>query len=562
MAKDKIKFNAKKTDVFLKKHYAIIILVLIMILGLYFRLYHLNYPAIGYHNQKEIHYLTEARDFAKDGFFEHGFFIPERGSYNHEKHPDGIHGDTFPITQIIGAAMFGMFGYELWAARLPGMLMNLFTILLVYLFLKKLFKREDIALTAAALTAINPLFVFYSHNFQLINACLFFMMLSGYFFLRWKESKKMVDIILTSVFLSIATMSKYPFLVIIVPLLFIFPYKDLIKKPKKYWPGLGIAIVIFLFLVGGWFLHEVNHQPQIEGVGDSYEFKAIDPGKIFSEQFKQSTPYYLADNFTTLGFWFAIIGLVGGLIMFFLKKKKEQDWFFIGCIVASILFVLIMAGKLAGHNYHYFPIAPIVIFFMAYFMLLVANTISGVLKKYRVVIKSLFIIVLILLVLTPSIQAKNRQFDQQFFGLDVAGDYINQAKSPGDEMINSGHQSYGLTWNGDIKSTRGIPTTVEELQVLESERNIQWIFLYEYQTGRISQMRANPELWNYVQQNYKLKQLGFFQNQQQINLVYYILKKGGSFNESGLNDLVQGKQILTKTYETSKQQITFSYMNI
>lgn len=555
-------FDMKKTSVFLKKHYVLIILILIMFLGLYFRLYHLDYPAIGYHNQKEVHYLTEAREFTRTGFFENGFFIPQRGSYDHEKHPDGIHGDTFPIIQIFAAGMFGLFGYELWAARLPGMLLNLFTILLVYLVLEKLFKREDIALTAAALTAINPLFVFFSHNFQLINACLFFMMLSAYFFLRWKESQKMLDIILTSVFLSIATMSKYPFLVIIVPLLFIFPYKTTIKKPKDYWPGLAIAIIIFLLLVGGWFLHEVNNQPQIEGIGDSYEAQAINPRMLFSDQFKQSAKPYAADSFTIIGFWFAIVGIIASIIMFFTKKKKETDWFIIGCFAGIIIFMLVMASKVAGHNYHYFPITPLVIIFIAYFIVLVANTISDLLKKQKALIKTLFIIILILLVLTPSIQAKNRQFDQQYFGLDVAGDYINQEKSPDDEMIGSGHQSYGVTWNGDMKSTRGIPTTVEELRVLESERNIQWIFLYEYQTGRISQMRANPELWSYVQQNYELKQLGFFQNQQQINLVYYVLKKGGSFNESGLNDLVQGKQIQTKMYETSKQKITFSYINI
>ena len=47
------------------------ILILFLLLGLYLRIYHLNYPSIGYHNMKENEYLDEAYFFKTDGNWLH-----------------------------------------------------------------------------------------------------------------------------------------------------------------------------------------------------------------------------------------------------------------------------------------------------------------------------------------------------------------------------------------------------------------------------------------------------------------------------------------------------------
>ena len=56
---------------FIRKNWNLILLIAIIIFGFYLRSYHINYPVIGYHNMKETHYLTEARNFARDGFLSH-----------------------------------------------------------------------------------------------------------------------------------------------------------------------------------------------------------------------------------------------------------------------------------------------------------------------------------------------------------------------------------------------------------------------------------------------------------------------------------------------------------
>ena len=94
-SKEKNEF--KEIIIFLKKNWAFIILIAIFLFGLHLRSYHLDYPVIGYHNWKETHYLTEARNFADEGFFKHGIFVPEYDYPKPARDPSGVHADTFPM---------------------------------------------------------------------------------------------------------------------------------------------------------------------------------------------------------------------------------------------------------------------------------------------------------------------------------------------------------------------------------------------------------------------------------------------------------------------------------
>jgi len=62
----KLNFNWLK-----KVNWIPILLVAFLILGLFLRTYHLNFPSIGYHNMKENEYLDEAYFFLNEGNFLH-----------------------------------------------------------------------------------------------------------------------------------------------------------------------------------------------------------------------------------------------------------------------------------------------------------------------------------------------------------------------------------------------------------------------------------------------------------------------------------------------------------
>ena len=90
-----------------KLNYSIILLVFFLFMGFYLRFYHVDYPVIGYHNWKSAHYLTEARNFADEGFFKAGFFVPLRDTMNQiNEQPNGAHADTFPLDPIIIGFLF------------------------------------------------------------------------------------------------------------------------------------------------------------------------------------------------------------------------------------------------------------------------------------------------------------------------------------------------------------------------------------------------------------------------------------------------------------------------
>ena len=194
-----------------KLNYSIILLVFFLFMGFYLRFYHVDYPVIGYHNWKSAHYLTEARNFADEGFFKAGFFVPLRDTMNQiNEQPNGAHADTFPLDPIIIGFLFKFFGPSLKLARFVEILFSMGSILAFYLLIKELFNREILALMCAFLAAINPLFVFFTHNIQVVNSALFFMILGSYFYAKWlKNIKKSKLLVFAALFIAISAMTKY-----------------------------------------------------------------------------------------------------------------------------------------------------------------------------------------------------------------------------------------------------------------------------------------------------------------------------------------------------------------
>jgi 4-amino-4-deoxy-L-arabinose transferase-like glycosyltransferase len=292
-----------------KKYLYLMVLAGILVYGYALRNYHVDYPVIGYHNWKETHYLTEARNFARDGFFAHGFFIPEWDYPALKANPAGAHTDTFPMTSVLTAIGFRLFGIDLAVARTISILFSLGTIVIMYLLVLRLSDRQDFALTAALLTALNPLFVFFSHNTQLVNQGVFFMLCAAYFYVKWLHDKKGSSLILTSVFLTLGTITKYSFFVITVPMLFTFPWKRLMKW-ERYGMHFIVAALIFL-AVPGWLLYNKAHNAEIGGYSATSDvmesFRSV--GVVFTSQFWTTMRAYFADNFSLLGVYLALAGL-------------------------------------------------------------------------------------------------------------------------------------------------------------------------------------------------------------------------------------------------------------
>jgi len=564
---DELTFDFKKANKFLKNDWNWIILIIILIGAFYFRSYHLDYPVIGYHNWKEVHYLSEARNFARDGFFKYGFFIPAFDYPSIKSSPTGAHTDTFPTASIITGFFFKIFGETLKVARVVSITISIFTVLFTYLFLRRMFKRDDIALLGSALLAINPLNIFFSHNTQMINPGLLFMIISGWFYFKWHEEKNYHDLVWTALFFMLSFITKYSFFVFAIPLFFTFPIvkevKLAFKKKKNLKPIIISVLIIVIFSL------QLLQIGESEGKVSSFvtlNKGLLVPRNIFKEGFWATQEAYTKDNFTMIGLTFAILGLIFISIK---QKKGLAEKFTLHFIWGSVLWFLISSNKLAGHNYYYYSLIPLFIILVSYCFMFISVNISNLIKlKWT---KWIFMILLIATLISPSMDAKDRMFNTQFFGLDIAGDYIKYNKEEGDRIIHSSHQAYGILWHGDIKGTSSIPTTLEDFKFAEDEIGTNWLFIYNWDFAKVSQ---NRELWAHISENYRLVQTAFTANQNQLtNLYYFLFRKGGSFNESliepngNLNiqvfsKFVQDKPMITQTYEFTTGSPSIYFVNI
>jgi len=549
----KSEFDAKDILKFFKKNWNWIVLAIILIIGFNLRVYHLDYPVVGYHNWKEVHYLTEARNFAEDGFFKYGFFIPAHDYPHIDQDLRGAHTDTFPTVSVIVGFFFKIFGVKLAVARLVNIFLVLGAVFFLYLIMKKLFKREGLALTTALLASINPLFVFFGRQTQLINPALFFMIASVFFFLKWRESPKMKYMIMFTLFLSISILTKYSFALIGLPMLAIFPFGRVFKinKLKKYLKQY-IAGVACLLLTPAWWLYTKLIGPRFNTAAADIQMNF---SVIFQSTFWQTLKAYAADNYTLIGLVFAVIGLIL-MIVFFIKDKKNLGYrFVLSYFVASIIWFIVMSWKLSGHNYHQYPIAPLVIILMAYSFIVIATNIQKIIKiKF---LRYFIILGLFLIVLFPSLAAKNRMFDTQFPGLDVAGEYIKQNSKHNERIFFPSGQSYGVIWHSERKGDKLPYTDLARFKDGES-KNMTWVFVYQWGM----EVMNNPEVWNYIQEHYSLKQFAYYRADPNIQPVYFLLKKGGSFNMSNINEMLQNKQTYAKDYEYSMGTRTLFYVDI
>lgn len=535
----------------MKIKFSYIVLILILILAFYFRVYHVDYPVVGYHNWKETHYLTEARNFANDGFFEHGFFIPAWDYPGLENDPSGAHTDSFPMTSIIVGLFFMVFGPSLLVARLVNIIFALGSIFIIYLIIKSLFKREDLALICSLVLAINPLSIFFGRQVQLLGPALLLCLLGLYFYIKWHKNPSWKNTALFTICMMLGILTKYGFVLFVAPILFTYPYKKL--KEKTY-----LFKHFFILIVGvlayAWF----KYSSTISKTASS-QFEVIELNVLFQSGFWTIMLAFIRDNLTILGLVFFILGLI---LFFFLVKINRKSFsyrFMFGYLVGSIIWFIFMSQKLQGHNYHQYPLLPLYVFFVSFFILITSNFLAKLLKKKN--LKWVFVFIFIALLIIPSMSAKNRMFDTQFVGLDVAGDYIKENKLDGDRVIHSSHQAYGLLWHGDLKGTGGIPIEIKDIEFVEENLNGSWLFIYNWDFSIFSEER-----FNYIKQNYGVVQVGFNIRDSQFIPIYFLFRKGGTFDDEGVNSVLNEKinsgDIFEREYEYTFGKNKMLYINL
>jgi hypothetical protein len=542
----------------MNKKYIYIILGIFLILGIYLRTGMLDAPAINYHNMKSSEYLAEAKLMISnpDTCLLHRctylFWGLQPGQFGEEGSGFFSEYIQLPIIPWLTAIGWKIVGSEpIWLPRLIIIAFSIAAILAMYLLMKRLTDNEYLSLLTSGLFTIMPLGIYFGGQAILPEMpALFFTILAIYFYLGWIKSFRKKDLFFSMLSVSMAGLLKETFLIVLVPLAIITPWKEVWNK-KDQW----------LFAIGGLSLYVIIQQ--------LYTFITIDKSKILSESvvisfsrlisssFWASTipslKSYISDNFT---FWFFFLA-IGGIIFACTKYKTLIGRLTIGYIISLIFYCGILSGKIGGHSYYQMPYLPLVCITSAYFLF----NLGHIIKQF-VNIKHIEYISLILIICAiPSMQAANdRVFGTVFFGQDVAGEYIKDHTTPDERIFIYGHSQTFATCtfaerrcgqpykeNISIQSMEGNGN----FSIENDPYNVRYLTFDQYGLSLLQNEYAKD--WKYIENNYHLVWLGAIPQNNQLVPYLFILKKGGTLNMSN----IQATPYIATTYHMSYGDIPF-----
>lgn len=174
-------------------------LLLILLLAFALRMYRLDEHGIFFDEKAT---MLVSQGIVQDGgnqhdVFEKGKLVFTNQEFWHEKQLADYYeamtrsdiGNS-PFYYFLLHQWMNLFGISDFSARSMSVLFSVLTVLMVFVFARYFFKSNPIALTAAALTAIEPFFVAYAQQARNYSLTFFLTLLATYFFLRALEADK------------------------------------------------------------------------------------------------------------------------------------------------------------------------------------------------------------------------------------------------------------------------------------------------------------------------------------------------------------------------------------
>lgn len=522
-----------------------LLLLIFIFIGFSLRIHNLDSPPIGYHNMKEIEYLSEAKEF-----YLHDDFLHRRISFLGMMSPTGPGNfeeyAQLPIIPWLTLLTWKIFGIHLWLPRLIIVLFSIASIPLLYYLCDQLTEKKVISVIAAFLMTIMPLAVFFGRNIQPETPALFFILLSSYYYLKWTKNFSTKYILVSLLAFSIGGLFKYTFMIFAIPLLFIFPFDKMKNEMNN--KKLLHQIPWIILLISPLFLWALISKFTNVSSEQLFTYNRINIFEIFTSEYWEKYFFiiqaYLNSNFTIFYIELALIGI----FFCFSKSRTSLSNFIFGSVFMIIPYSMILSDYIRQHSYYQMPFLPLVCLASAYGLYQISEIKINMNKN----IKYIIIIGIIFLSLPSVKQNIDNQYDTIFFGLDVAGNTINEFSNTLDRIFISGHaQTVGMLWTAD-RYGDFLPGTLDRFKFGEDERHMKWIFVFD--NLGLSRLRENQEIWEYVNKSYSVKEVGFLKIGKNFNQKYIILQKGGSIDMSGAN-LEPPK--LARVYETSYGLVNF-----
>jgi len=520
-----------------------VFLAVFLLFGLYLRVWHLDFPSIGYHNMKENEYLVPAYYFYEGDWqgldiLRRPYFLcgVEQPKCYFEEYPQ------IPMLSWVAALGWLVFGVNFWWPHMLVVICSLLAIVGIYALVKQVSKSTYLSLVSAFIFTFLPLGVFFGRNFQPESPALVFAIFGSYFFVKWIDDPTKQNMGLAGGFFCMAALMKMTFLIALLPLAAIFPYNRL--KQKEYYRHFLIFAACFLpFLL--WNFVISGHLNVVEATFQD-TLKRVDLFRVFGAQYWNdylpTLQAYTLDNFAGWYFKFAILGLIAMVITW----RERISRYMLAYALSIVPYLMMLADYFKGHSYYQYPFLPVVAIASAY-LLWWAGKLLVRLSSRKLL---LFLPLLIMIPTYNAVQERiNVQYDTLFYGLDVGGKYIQDHTAENEYFYMVGHpQTVGVCFAAK-RVCPGMPRSNVSM-VIKGENNLNISYVFVHGQQGMALLQEFPQTWEHVSNSYHIVSIGFFRFGDNILPQYFILKRGGNFT---LNSQLAGPSFEARTYTTKTQ---------
>lgn len=518
------------------------ILAGILVFAFMIRLYHINFPAIGYHNMKENVFISMAKNMVESGdFFQRKVSFLwnwTQPDVRFTGHPFG----QFTAWQIAGSHKLFGDAFFLGAARFINVLFFLCAVVFAFRISEELTKRVSVSLLAALILAFLPLGNFFSRNLQSECVCFLMMLIVIDCGLRFDRTYGSGYLLIAGLASAVILLGKGTFFIGMIPLLFAVSLGRLFKLfqiPRIL--GFFSLLVLPVLIAAVIFRNDF-------GCDDCHErisYLRIFSGKYWRDFGPTLFAYTIYENFT----WFyAVPGILGAVWILVCERDFRLKRFIMGWILALILYGMALSDLIHQHNYYQMPFLFLVAFCAAYFLWHAALAINKVLKGRA----GYMLLAGFIMISLPDVYAATmRQYDYVLFGQDVAGDYLRRHVPVGKPFFHyTWSQGYGVCTYADRRC--GWPADLDDFKRKEKELGVEYLSVYSFPYFAT----MAPDIKKYVETNYHVVHIGFTSGQKDGFVPWtVILKKGGSLD---VDEFLKKKPLrLNKVYGMLKSSVPY-----
>lgn len=337
--------------------YARYLLPAMMLLSLLMHAWMLNRDLVGVHVWRQTQTQTVINNFVSESW---NIFEPR---VDQHAHTDRIYRMEFPVMQWLFAGFFKVFGPHIIISRILTLLIGFTSVIGIYRLCSLIFNNKTVGVIAAWAFSFSPLFYYYTVNPLPDNFALCCAIWSLVFFYSYMQKPVLKYIIISAVFLCLATLAKLPFVVygVVAAVYWLMYRKEWARKP---WTPL---VVYFLLLIPAmaWYISVIpgwTGNGVVAGVLDTSTYTVSGVLHILSGTLVSMLPEMLLNYAATPLF-------IAGLVFLFQRRLWQHPYFLpllflLLAVTAYYLFEINMIALV--HDYYLFPFLPLLFIVVAY----------------------------------------------------------------------------------------------------------------------------------------------------------------------------------------------------